>query len=68
MSEDDSEAGVRQGWHAGAREVHHLEERLDLESLEIQPLEGGEPSLLARTSGHLLLWTIAIVVCYSAAL
>jgi hypothetical protein len=27
-----------------------------------------EPSLLARTGGHLLLWTIAVVVCYSAAL
>ncbi|CAA9463783.1 MAG: hypothetical protein AVDCRST_MAG28-3812 [uncultured Rubrobacteraceae bacterium] len=27
-----------------------------------------EPSPLIRVGGHLLVWTIAVVVCYSAAL
>ncbi len=27
-----------------------------------------EPSLLVRFGGYLLMWTIAVVVCYSAAL
>ena len=48
--------------------MHHLEKRLNLESLVVQPLEAREPALLARAGGHLLLWTIAVVVYYSATL
>ena len=53
-----------------APEVHNVGERLDLEAL---PGEGGatswrEPSVPVRVGGHVLLWTIAVVVCYSAAL
>ena len=40
---------------------------MDLGLLE-ERIEAREPSLLARAGGHVLLWTIAVVVCYSAAL
>ena len=49
-------------------EVHNAQDRLDLESLLDGQGAMRQPSPLIRTGGYLLLWTIAVVVCYSAAL
>ena len=42
-----------------------MEERLG--SFLLEGSEAREPSPLARAGGYLLLWTIAAVVCYAAA-
>ena len=44
-----------------------MEERLGPLFLE-RPSEACEPSRLIRAAGYLLLWTIAAVICYSAAI
>ncbi len=38
-----------------------------MEPLPLEGFEAREPSLLVRTGGYIILWTIAAVVCYSAA-
>ena len=48
-----------------AGEVYNVEERLDLNLTEKPLLR--QPSPLTRASGHLLLWTIAALVCYAGA-
>ena len=50
-----------------AKEVHNVEERLGPLFLE-RPSEAREPSRLIRAGGYLLLWTMAAVICYSAAI
>ena len=44
-----------------------MEERLGPFFLE-RPSEAREASRLIRAGGYLLLWTIAAVICYSAAI
>ncbi|MDP8949219.1 MAG: hypothetical protein M3N00_03095 [Actinomycetota bacterium] len=47
--------------------VHNAEERLGPLFLEGPP-EARESSRLIRAGGYLLLWTMATVICYSAAI
>lgn len=50
------------------KEVHHIERRLALEDIAKEPRWCRESPIWVRASGHILLCTIAAVVCYSAAL
>jgi len=53
---------------AESAEVHHIERRFSLDLLADEPPQQHQPSLYVRASGHVLLWTIASVVCYLAVL
>ena len=54
--------------HPQTEEVHHLERRLALEALAEEPCRGRRSSVWVRSSGYVLLCTIAAVVFYSATL
>jgi hypothetical protein len=49
-------------------ELHHIESRVDFETLAEDSPRGGLPSVYVRVSGYVLLVAMAIVVCYSATL
>jgi hypothetical protein len=57
----------KNGKRVGVREVPHIEERLGHLLLEDHP-EIYEPPALTRAGGHLLLWTMAALICYAAAM